>query len=96
MELTGKEKVDIEEAIQTLQRYHDAEYQDFIVQRIRGQHRSKQQHWGRLILKLLVLWAHDFRSGPGHYDLRNEATVCWADEVVRTTMAEGSLHFPFI
>lgn len=56
-------------------------------------HRTLQQGFMRdLIWPVLKGWAEDYESG--RYDLRNEATVSLAHQIVATFKDEA--HFPFI
>lgn len=50
------------------------------VEYILNDHRTLQQNMGRIVAELIKGWAEDAKAG--RYDLRNEATVLWAQKVM--------------
>lgn len=63
-----------------------------LARELANDHRTLQQSLMRgLVWPLLKSWAEDYESG--HYDLRNEATVKLAHDIVTS---QPEVHFPWV
>lgn len=63
------------------------------VEYILSDHRTLQQNMGRIVIQLIEGWAED--ADAGRYDLRNEATVLFAQKVRDQILSEG-IGLPYV
>lgn len=82
-------------ALETLHRLADsAAGTEALKQALEMEHRTNQQLVCRAIVAMLEKWNDDAKRGPGWYDLRNEASVKFAQSVFEN-VPEERRYFPY-
>jgi hypothetical protein len=82
---------DVAELVDTLMNNMNPDYDiDLFVNEILGSHRTIQQTCGRLLLRMIVAWGDNGRSG--RYDARNEM-ICKVSEKLLTILEEEYIVF---